>query len=935
MNTGSIASSAAVRWGRTAAAVVLAASALNWVGWSTGAEWLTRVNAAWPPMLPWTALMLAALGTAILAQSGTPSAARVWVGRCLAVAVGTVAVLILVEFATGRTFGVDEVWFGDSLPNPQTAWPGRPGRQVAFSLLLLSIAVATARVTRPRSPAMWLSCLLAGMVMPWIAALAYLFRSVALVRIAESAGMALTTSLSTMLLGVATLTLRPERNPVAWMRSRLNRGILLRLAGIFVGFPVLVGLFLRLLIGVVGEDVGETLSTALGTVILGVTTFYLSRREQRLIDALGADRAVLRATADGMLDPQILLEAVRDSDGRVRDLVCRSANHATREHLGLAEGDLVGRSALEVMPNIESSGLISHIERCLTDGEPVMLEDFPLRGGTADESRRFDIRITRAGADLLTFSWADVSERFRSAQRLAASEENYRLLVENADDVVSRIRDDVFIWVTPSAETVLGAVAQHWLGRPVREIIPAEDLPAHTARWRKLSEGGEVKQRIRIVTPDGDIHWVHLYAKPFYDAAGRRDGLTAAFRLIDDEVAAEQVLEETRHQRIRAEQRYRRSVDNAAIGMGLVTPDGRFYEVNDSLCRFFGYDAETLKRKTWQELTAPEFLETDLKNVEDLREGRADSYRMVKQFIHADGHPIWGDLSVSCVRNDDGSVENFISQITDISAVVAADERNLVLARRLQEQSDRMAAELQSAAAYVASILPRGLDGSVEVESRYLSAQELGGDCFDYAWIDDEHLIVYLIDVSGHGLESALLAVSLHNLLRSGSIDRETLLRPEMALAELNRRFQMGQHSEHYFTMWFGVYEAPTRTLRYVGAGCPPALAINAGDDGSAVAVTVTELPAESMPVAMFEDAVFSSAVYLVPHGCHILVYSDGASEIIGAGGQLSQRDFEKLAANLALPDGLTLDGFVDTLRNMTSEGAFEDDCSLIQLTFD
>ena len=62
------------------------------------------------------------------------------------------------------------------------------------------------------------------MVMPWIAALAYLFRSVALVRIAESAGMALTTSLTTMLLGVATLTLRPERNPVAWMRSRLNRG---------------------------------------------------------------------------------------------------------------------------------------------------------------------------------------------------------------------------------------------------------------------------------------------------------------------------------------------------------------------------------------------------------------------------------------------------------------------------------------------------------------------------------------------------------------------------------------------------------------------------------------------------------------------------------------------------------------------------------------
>ncbi len=142
MNTASIPRSVAVRSGRVAVAVVLVVATLNWVGWSTGAAELTRTNPAWPPMLPWTALMLAALGTAILVQSGAPSAARVWAGRCLAVAVGVVAFLILVEHATGRTFGVDEVWFGDSLPNLPTARPGRPGGQVAFSVLLLSISAA-------------------------------------------------------------------------------------------------------------------------------------------------------------------------------------------------------------------------------------------------------------------------------------------------------------------------------------------------------------------------------------------------------------------------------------------------------------------------------------------------------------------------------------------------------------------------------------------------------------------------------------------------------------------------------------------------------------------------------------------------------------------------------------------------------------------------
>ncbi len=63
-------------------------------------------------------------------------------------------------------------------------------------------------------------------------------------------------------------------------------------------------------------------------------------------------------------------------------------------------------------------------------------------------------------------------------------------------------------------------------------------------------------------------------------------------------------MEAARRQQAKADERYRRSMDNAAIGMCLIDPDGRFVEVNDALCQLFGYDAETLKRTTWQELTA-------------------------------------------------------------------------------------------------------------------------------------------------------------------------------------------------------------------------------------------------------------------------------------------------------------------------------------------
>ena len=479
---------------------------------------------------------------------------------------------------------------------------------------------------------------------------------------------------------------------------------------------------------------------------------------------------------------------------------------------------------------------------------------------------------------------------------------------------------------------MLGAPPEHWLGRTPLDLVPPEDAQAHAAGWQKVSEGGVVSQRVRMSSVDGVLHWFHVQVKPFYDAQGHRDGEVIAAHLVDEEVAAERAVEKARREQAKADERYRRSMKYAAVGMCLADLGGRFTDVNDALCRFFGYDAETLTQKTFQELTAPEYLEADLESVNELVEGRIDSFRMAKQYIHADGHLIWGDLSVSCIRDEHGQVENFIGQIIDITAQVEANERVHVLAERLQQNNDQVAEELGNAATYMTSILPRGLTGEVSVSSRYLPARELGGDIFDYRWIDDDHLLVYLIDVSGHGIAPALLSASVHNMLRFGNLAPANLLEPDTVLTELNRRFQMDQHGYHYFTMWYGVYEAHSRTLRYSSAGAPPALAFNAA---TGTTVAVTALAANSAPVGMFADTVFTLRTYAVPPGCQILIHSDGASEITLADDQqLSLKDFKNLTRRLARSPNWSLDGLIDELHTLGQSWVFEDDCSLIQLTF-
>ncbi len=251
--------------------------------------------------------------------------------------------------------------------------------------------------------------------------------------------------------------------------------------------------------------------------------------------------------------------------------------------------------------------------------------------------------------------------------------------------------------------------------------------------------------------------------------------------------------------------------------------------------------------------------------------------------------------------------------------------------QQIRTLADRLNTELDSAAKYVASILPGDVTGPVQVTSRYLPSRAVGGDSFGYEWIEGDsgeadHLIFYLIDVSGHGVEPALLSVSIYNLLRSRSLPAETLLEPDQVLSELNELFGMEGHAGHYFTMWFGVYQLSTGVVRYASAGHPPALVFTRdGDD-----VTVTKLDGGSMPVGMFEDTEFAVETYRVRAGDRILLYSDG---VLGEPPQVDE--FIGLCTELVAARSCSLDSLAERIPvGPAQDDDDEDDCSVVLLTF-
>ena len=138
----------------------------------------------------------------------------------------------------------------------------------------------------------------------------------------------------------------------------------------------------------------------------------------------------------------------------------------------------------------------------------------------------------------------------------------------------------------------------------------------------------------------------------------------------------------------------------------------------------------------------------------------------------------------------------------------------------------------------------------------------------------------------------------------------------------------MDQHDDHYLTMWFGVYQMSSRTLRYASAGAPPALAVTPGTSGAAV-----ELSTDGKPLGMFDDSTYTSRSYTVPPGCRMLLFSDGAYEDARVEGkELSLADFTALFTRMA---GSPLDDLSETLRDLTPSSSFDDDCTLVKVEFD
>ncbi len=213
-----------------------------------------------------------------------------------------------------------------------------------------------------------------------------------------------------------------------------------------------------------------------------------------------------------------------------------------------------------------------------------------------------------------------------------------------------------------------------------------------------------------------------------------------------------------------------------------------------------------------------------------------------------------------------------------MNANMVITEKNRILTQ-LNEEKDKylnwIDRELTQAAEYVVSLIPNPMeDKNIKITWKFVPSTQLGGDAFGYHYHDAEHLSIYLLDVCGHGIGPALHSISVINTLKYETLPYTDFKNPVDVLKNLNKVYQMTEHNDLYFTLWYGVFNTRTRELKYAGAGHPPAFIINS--HGSAGSM----LSPSNIFIGGLSNYKFNSKVHIVDGPSVLYVYSDGVFEI-------------------------------------------------------
>ncbi len=335
---------------------------------------------------------------------------------------------------------------------------------------------------------------------------------------------------------------------------------------------------------------------------------------------------------------------------------------------------------------------------------------------------------------------------------------------------------------------------------------------------------------------------------------------------------AKRLIEEERN---KALERYRSIVENVGDGFFIYDFEGTIADLNETACNMVGYDRDdllganiTVVLPPKEQGYIPSYTEKLLEKERILFESR---------LLHKNGSIVPVEISQTIVtRKGKGIIQGFVRDITRRKLSEMQIER---YSQELEELYSVLDAEMDKARTIHERTLPQRLPRikGISLASHYQPARKIGGDFYDVIRLDQK-LVIYLSDVTGHGVDGAMLSMFVkHTVTSYLAFTPENKVSPKSIVRYLSRRVQDENLPEEYFiSIFVGVLDLKTMRLRYTAAGFQDTPLVSLGDG------TRTKLVSKGLFLSTgFAPRLLSLREHslLLSPGTSILFNTDGLTE--------------------------------------------------------
>ncbi len=407
-------------------------------------------------------------------------------------------------------------------------------------------------------------------------------------------------------------------------------------------------------------------------IVTGVIQDITERK--RADDKLKESELRYRSLFENMIEGFAHCRMIYDINGLPVDWVYLNVNTSFEKLTGLK--DVIGKHVTEVIPGIAKTNpeLFDIYGRVSMTGVPEQLETYlPIL------EIWLHLSVFSPGKDFFFVVFENISERKKAEEILRESEEKYRSIVENINDVLYTLDNQGNItYLSPVVEHLTQYKVADLIGKPFAPLIHPDDMPGLSESFNRLMSGQMEPWEFRIMDKDGTIKYVRTSSRPVY-SDGRINGVTAVMSNITERKQAEEKLNESRES-------FRALLENAMDLITIMEADGTIKYESPSSRMVLGYEPYELMGKNALDYIHPDDLPKAASALSPEAATR-DVVLIELRFRHKDGS--WVNLeAIGKDLRDNPAIGGIVINSRDITERKKAEEELKTSRIRLAEAMD-------------------------------------------------------------------------------------------------------------------------------------------------------------------------------------------------------------------------------------------------------